>query len=215
MKPAFILFFLLSLSFSSFSQLLVKARAGLNISRLQREEASFRGTEDNQVAKFGPTAGVAVEYLLKKGFSLQAELNYSLKGMKDEGEVVRLNGTYYGYGYNFHYAELPLLLRYAVTEKFRVGFGPSLSYLVKVHEILEGTDNTDPSRTYHKLDIGLNADLSYLFLKRFEVGARYNLGIKMVKYNKEDVEFPGIERVDRLVGRNRTMQVYLAYNFKR
>lgn len=216
LKHKFVLLLLvLGTSFASHSQVLFKARAGLNLSRLQRAAASFRADEDKQVFKPGPVAGAAVEYALKKGFSLQAELNYSLKGLKDKAEVVRNNGTYYGYGYNFHYIELPVLLRYAIKEKFHVGFGPSLSYLLNVDEIIEDIDVTDPSHKYKKLDLGLNADVAYSF-DRFELGVRYNHGLRMVTYKgNEDLELPGSIDLNRKLGRNRTLQVYLAYRFKR
>lgn len=210
-----LLLFLFSLSFSAFSQLMVKARAGLNVSRLQREYASFRSTEDKQVFKLGPNAGVALEIPLEKGFSLQAELNYSLKGMKDRSEIIRNNGTYYGYGFNFHYAELPLLLRYAVTEKFRAGIGASLAWLLKAEESIEGIDVTDAAHEYKKMDVGLNGDVSYLF-NRLEVGARYNHGLLMVKFKgNRDPELTGPEDQYHKVGRNRTLQVYVAYRLKR
>ncbi len=160
MKGIVTLIFLFSLSFSSFSQVLIKARAGLNMSKLQRPAGSFPG-EDNQVFKLGPNIGAAVEVPLKKQFSLQAELNYSLKGLKDNSVIRRGSmGDYHGYGYNFHCIELPLLVRMAVCENFRVGLGPSIAWLAKVEESMEGIDVTDPNTTYTKMDYGINGDVS-------------------------------------------------------
>lgn len=185
------------------------------MSRLQREKASFRSAQDNQVFKFGPTGGIAVEIPLEKRFSLQAELNYSLKGMKDRSEIVRNNGTYYGYGYNLHYAELPVLLRYAVTDKFRAGIGASLSYLVKVDEIIERINVTDTEHEYKKMDVGLNADIAYV-VHRFEIGARYNHSFMMVKFTGGgDRELVGSEKKYENVGKNRTAQAYVAYRLSK
>ena len=184
------------------------------MSKLKRPAGSFIG-QDNQVFKLGPMVGMAAEFPLKKRLSFQAEVMYSLKGLKDNSVVPRGSfGDYHGYGYNFHCLELPLLLRMSFNNNLKVGFGPSVTWLTNIEEIMEGINVTEPGRPFTSFDWGLNGDISYLF-KRFEFGARYYYGLQMIKYNGDsDPEFPANPNITS-IGQNRTFQVYVAYVFRR
>ena len=109
---------------------------------------------------------------------------------------------------------MPFLVRMAVCENFRVGLGPSIAWLAKVEESWEDIDVTNPNAVFTKMDYGVNGDMSYSF-KRFEFGARYNYGFRMIKYTGDaDPEIVGRRDVHS-VGKNRTLQVYVTYVFRR
>jgi hypothetical protein len=119
------------------------------------------------------------------------------------------------------YIDIPVLLRYRLTERLMVSAGPQVSFLTGATDIyrsepLEDVDLTtelDIKDAIKKVDVGAVVDLSYLFSKPMGgkgliLYLRYNLGfIDMVKNNSGDprrnsafqfgAAFPFIEKQDR------------------
>ena len=133
---------------------------------------------------------------------------YSLKGFKAIDHSPYTGD--YEHGYDFHYVELPLLLRYSFSNNFRIGAGPYIAVLVSGKEKVKSDFVFDLETSFTKLDFGLNGDLSYAF-KRFEIFARYNYGLRMVtEVWDQDAEITGSGDKHE-IGKNRTFQVGVAY----
>lgn len=72
--------------------------------------------------------GITVRYIAEKNFGLQAELNYSLRGWREQIDDIRINK----YARSIRYLEFPLLthIYYTMGKRFRGLFhiGPQVSY---------------------------------------------------------------------------------------
>ena len=85
-------------------------RAGLNISNLDFDpDPTFRNDHRN-----GFAFGGFVDWGVSKTFSILTELQYSAEGAKHEDLKA-------------DYIQLPVLLRFSIGDKFKVGAGPMLS----------------------------------------------------------------------------------------
>ncbi|ANE51304.1 porin family protein [Flavisolibacter tropicus] len=217
MKYPIVLVLLLTITNVSFCQLTVTARAGINISHMQRpkpEGVAVR--QDNQVVHIGYHAGASVALPVSKNLSIQTGLFYSLKGLRDTTHLSSwsLGGPAYykGYGYNFHYLELPVLIKAKLSDYIHLGVGPSLSYLVQVDEFLDEKKIGKRDLQLSKMDYGIVGELSYT-KKRFEMGARYSYSLSSVRYERigsNDPEFYN-PYVEESIGKNRSVQFYVGY----
>jgi len=99
-----------------------------------------------------------------------------------------------------NYIDVPVLLRYHLTERFRVSGGPQISFLTGASDIYYSepiddavlTTELDIKESISSIDIGGVIDLSYMFSKPhggkgMVLYLRYNLGfMDMVKNNTGD-----------------------------
>lgn len=118
-------------------------------------------------AKFSYLAGVFYGFPVSEKFGLQIELLYTNKGQGEAGMQTRED---------FHYLNLPIMLQYSITERFRVELGPEVSYLLSQKQWFTfGTQS--PSPFTKNFDAALNLGTNYTFLERLVLGLRYNLGV--------------------------------------
>ena len=214
MKHISMLLFVITISIMSFGQLVIKPKAGMNISQMQTQKTDF-SWQDNQVPKVRFHVGLALEYPIFNQIKVQAELLYTQKGLKDTSHIPsRFLGSpaHKGYGYNFHYLEVPVLIRFPFSSGFHLGVGPSIAYLLKTDNILGGEKVNSQDLTFTKFDYGINGDLSFSF-KQLEIGARYNHSFATLKYsstsNDPELFLPNNE----VIGKNRVFQLYFGYRF--
>lgn len=156
-------------------------------------------------ASFYSAPGMLITAYIRR---IQAELLYSFKGLK--GVQRSPYHPEYKYGFDFHYLELPLLMRLGLSNNFRIGAGPSIACLVKGKETTEKHSAFDLKHTLTSFDFGLHGDLSYAF-RRFEISSRYTQGLHTVDQKwVHDAEISGsVEKI--LKGKNRTFQIGVAY----
>jgi hypothetical protein len=189
----FIGFFVIAIS--SQAQFSLGTRGGLNLS-----DVAINNTTDNPDAesdfmmKAGFHGGIfaIAEMGLRTGIS--AELLYSLKGVKAINNI------------NLHYISLPVLVRYAVTDKFIAEGGPELSYLVSATSKYGNVDNI----WNNKIDLGLDVGVSYLFTPRLSCGLRFNAGFISVIKNAADNSTG-----EKVRYQNRVVQLSMAYTLKK
>lgn len=212
MKLAFFIFFLLVLN-PSFSQVLIKPKIGTAVSCMQTDLPDYSANQ--QVSKARIQAGVAVELPFKKRFVLQPELLYTVKGLRDTFETFSRPwpsaSDFKGYLYNFHYLELPVMIRF-LDHNLRVGAGPSVAYLF--HTKYKSGENMpfNIKRKYSKLDVGLNIEAAYR-IKLLEIGTRFTYGLSDVKQLKNSN--PEVYSDEVIIGKNRSLQFYLSYCFNK
>jgi Outer membrane protein beta-barrel domain len=99
-----------------------------------------------------------------------------------------------------NYIDVPVLLRYHLTERLRISAGPQISFLIGAEDIYRSepidnvvlTTNIDIKKRLSPLDFGGVIDISYLFSKPHGgkgmlLYLRYNLGFTdMIKENTGD-----------------------------
>ena len=122
---------LLSLSNVNAQDVKFGAKTGLNLS-------NFKGDLDNVEAKIGFNIGAFVEIGLSDKFTFQPELLFSTQGAKSEGSE---GFDSYEQTNKVNYLNVPLMLKYAVSDKFALEFGPQIGFLLSADR--EGAQTFD------------------------------------------------------------------------
>lgn len=217
MKKLLFLLLCLSVYFVGKGQIVIKPKIGLTLSRVNPPTPDFFYYQpNNQILKIGFQVGGGVEYNLNSMFTLEADLLYTRKGLRDTTHIRGpfINSYYKGYSYNFHYIELPVLIHFRVDNHLKLGVGPSVSYLVKAQYFLGGEKKNNSSIDYSNFDFGLLGDASWT-VQRFEAGARFTYGLSKVDFVSKyfDPELPS--QSAGTIGKNRTFQFYINYLIKK
>ncbi|MDO7136212.1 porin family protein [Algibacter lectus] len=148
MKKILLFTLLLSLSFYGFSQdIKYGVRGGYNISNLDFDEPYSIENKHRNSIYFGAFATIS----LNKTLSLIPEFQFSAEGAKEE--VINLD-----------YLQMPILLRYRISEKFHAGLGPQVG--LKVHKYEDGIRNfaySGVASVEYKINLMLFADIRYTY----------------------------------------------------
>lgn len=179
-------------------------KAGMNLSGESDHEypaSTFEGS--------GYTTGFALggvfNYQLAHSFDLEADLMYSMQGMKEDLTIMNDNGVFeqtVDYKIRSHYMNLPIVLKYYMMDGLYVECGPQVGYLLSKKDEAETVDMTnsfDSSNT-KKADFSILGGLGIVFKNNMFIDARY---------------IHGMTDTSRLYkgGRNRTFQIVLGYYF--
>ena len=130
--------------------------------------------------QLGFTAGAYVNLPLVDQLSAQMELKYSLLGAHSSDKEVREYG-YLPYSLRLHYAEIPLMLQYNLSN-FRVGGRPldfiTLEAGASVDVRLRATEDVDAdyqvtTSRWNLLSATANAGVHFAFNDHFGLGARF------------------------------------------
>ncbi|MEM6718111.1 MAG: porin family protein [Bacteroidota bacterium] len=155
-------------------------KAGINIS-------NYSGTNLDDIqdglndSRIGALFGFFVDMHLVGDFRFQPEFLYSAQGAKEE--ALRAD-----------YLQIPLMLKYELTEFFNIQVGPQVG--VKVHEF------EDSFKTF---DFGINGGIGVTFIENVAVEARYSLGLADV--------FDEDRTPANFEGNNAVIQIALTYRF--
>lgn len=161
MKKTLLFVVLLGLSYYGFSQgTKYGVRAGYNISNLDFKDVP---PLDNK-HRNGFMIGFFGEYGLSKTVSLMPELQFSSEGANNE--PIRID-----------YLQVPVLLKFRLSEKFNIGFGPQVG--VKVHEYEDNIKNFAYSGV---------GGIEYKLNHSFFLDARYTYGFSNIFDDKVAVE---------------------------
>ena len=140
--------------------------------------------------QLGFTAGVYVNLPFENNLSAQMELKYSLFGAHSSD--IEVNEYYYNpYSLRLHYAEIPLMLQYNLSN-FRVG-GWSLDFLTleagaSIDVRLRATEDVDTdyqitTSRWNLLSATANAGLHFAFNEHFGLGARFMYSIAPCRFS--------------------------------
>jgi len=152
-------------------------KGGLNLTNLYSSEANTNHM------KAGFNAGVFAKLPVTKGFSIQPEILYSLKGNKSNYDnILQGSGEY---RFNLGYVEVPVLAVVNLAPNFNLHLGGYAAYLVNANvknvnsngDVQGATDlNTSD---FNKWDFGLAGGLGF-DIQHFTLGARYNYGLSHI-----------------------------------
>ncbi len=152
-------------------------KAGLNLTNLYITNAS------DEHLKAGFNAGVFAKLPGTRGFSIQPELLYSVKGAKDDyNNFVEGSGEYQ---FNTGYIEMPVLAVVNLARNFNLHLGGYAAYMVSanvqdVHSNGTITGATDlDANNFQRWDFGLVGGLGF-DIENFTIGARYNYGLQNI-----------------------------------
>jgi len=179
-------------------------KGGVNFTNLYSSEA----TTDHM--KTGFNAGVFAKLPVTKGFSIQPEILYSLKGAKESYDnFLQGSGEY---RFNLGYVEVPVLAVVNLAPNFNLHLGGYAAYLVNAN-VKNVNDNGDiqgatdlSTSDFNKWDFGLVGGLGF-DIQNFTLGARYNYGLS--KIGKSD------NLAGQLAGnaKNAGISVYVGFGF--
>jgi hypothetical protein len=137
------------------------AKGGLNLSDVVLNNVVNPDLEAEYRTKLGPHAGFFLRVEFDELWSFAPELLYSQKGVIAVDTKIHLN-----------YVTIPLLVKYAVSDNFRVEGGPEIGYLFlaksrygKVNDVCSNS-----------LDIAANVGIEYLISEKLFLGVRLGAG---------------------------------------
>ena len=162
------------------------------------------------------TGGIMVRYISESHFGIQAELNYSQRGWKEQTDTVHVNR----YARSLSYLELPLLthiyFNLAKPVRLFVNLGPQISYYIGEKEIDREVNNPEQITSYydvsvqHPFEYGLKGTMGLEF--RTKTGSiildgRYYYGLSDIFNNTKADLFQA--------SHNQVLGVNLTYLFRR
>ena len=186
----------------------IGAKVGLNL-------ASITGGDvygEDSDTKIGFNQGLFAEISLSDKFIFQPELLFSTQGnVYKQGsfdDLIKIT-------IELDYLNIPLLIKYAVSDKFALEFGPQLGFLLSANTDVEGIlfDNEtisvrqDVKDSFKSIDLGLNFGISIDVSEKVMIGARYNLGLSNIS-DEEDI---GIE--EDINVKNSLFSMFVGYRF--
>ncbi len=151
-------------------------KGGVNFTNLYTEDVD----DNNMLISFN--AGLVAILPITDMIALQPEVIYSGKGaeLKYDNAFAEGNAKF-----RLSYIEVPILLRFNLTDNFSLQAGPYLSYLVNA-DIKSESDNDIfnsqvdlDTNDFNKFDYGLAAGVEF-DLNPIGIGARYNYGLANV-----------------------------------
>ncbi|MEM6687568.1 MAG: porin family protein [Bacteroidota bacterium] len=152
-------------------------KAGINLSNYSGSNLDDIQSGLND-ARIGFVAGFFLDMHLAGDIRFQPELLYSAQGAKEEG--LRAD-----------YLQVPLMIKYEVTEFLNIQVGPQVG--VKIHEFEDNFKN---------FDFGINGGIGVNIMENFGIEARYNLGL---------ADMFDEDRAPNLEGKNAVIQIGLTY----
>jgi opacity protein-like surface antigen len=149
-------------------------KVGLNLS-------NFTGDLDDSDSKIGFNIGAFAEISLSDKFIFQPELLFSSQGAKFEESDNNFSSEE---TLKFNYLNMPLMIKFAASDKFALEFGPQLGFLLSAKSKFEQTfdgetfsEEVDIKDSVKSIDFGLNFGASFDVSENIMIGARYNLGL--------------------------------------
>ncbi|MBE5032559.1 porin family protein [Gallalistipes aquisgranensis] len=168
----------------AFAQPKLGIKAGLNL-------ADISNVEDSKM-KPSFYAGAFVDFQISDFFTLSPELLYSRQGAYfKEGDLKRWE--------RLNYLNIPVMCKFTVVKGLSVDVGPQFGFNLNGKAKMKYDDQeykTSISDEFNTFDFGLNMGLSYMISEKFDVAARYNLGLTdVVKDNEGDACRNGVIQI--------------------
>lgn len=238
MKGLFLIFVSLFLITNAQAQLLIGPKIGVQVVSAQFQKINDYSDSVRSYLKPGFNIGSVLNLKVNKQFSLQFELNYTLRGKHLETtfeEEIKNKASY-------HFIESPALLRYSLKKqklRYFINAGPVLSYWlggsgkIKAQSPFETEDDVlkysvsfkdrgdgtekiffnDVNRFQIGVDFGFGVQLPVKKGQKMMIEARYNVG--HTNYGKKNSVRNAIpEYNDNLESANSSFNISAAYVFE-
>ncbi|MGQ7946854.1 porin family protein [Flavobacterium sp. WC2509] len=156
-------------------------KGGVNFSNIYNEEVD----DNNVLTSFN--AGIYASFPITDLIAIQPEILYSQKGAELKYDNAFATGEA---KFKLNYIEVPVLVKFNLTENLNIHAGPYVAYLVdaQVKNNSEGgsfnfEDNYN-NDDFNKFDAGLSGGIGLEF-NSVGFGARYNYGLSKIGKEKE------------------------------
>lgn len=196
-KKLGVLFALLAITCSSYSQSSLGGKIGINASNI-----NYPSSINNPSYIYGLNAGIVGSYAFNSKISGQIELLYSMQGYEDRKTFIEKDGSISGMKLRLHYINVPILAKlYPFNSGVNIQIGPQLGLMIARQLKLDKESNTDRSiRDKQIFDFGLCIGLGYDFNNNIFIDSRYLLGINSIYKNVDTFQ-------------NRCFQLSIGYKF--
>lgn len=166
MKKSIILFLFSSLLLSAQQNGgSIGVKGGLNLS-------TITGKNDfDFAAKLAYHLGFMFESTVSESVSLQPEILFSSQGANEQSSYEDLE-------FRLNYVNVPILIKYYVSEGFSIDGGAQLGVLVAAKQSYHSSKDIDIKTNFSDTDYGLLIGTSYKFINKINLSARYNFGLK-------------------------------------
>ena len=172
-------------------------KAGVNIAN-QKYGGDFNVDTKAIVLFHG---GVFVTWMFTEKLGLQPEVLFSMQGTKEDDT--------YEYKVIANYINIPVLVRYDITDMFSVHAGPQFGMLLSAEGEYSGGNGKQDIKEYYKgtdIGIAIGAEADDLPLN-LGVGVRYILGLTNVAEDNVDFQDGSIK--------NGIIQIYVKFRLKK
>jgi hypothetical protein len=186
-------------------------KGGLNLSTLTVADA-----DDSNIIP-GFHAGLFADIFVADKVSIGPEIHFSTKGVKAtyDANLLGLNLATGETRLDLYYVDIPVYVKYYLSEDFNFHLGPYAGMLTKAKietdaellDFIEVDDSENMDReVFNTLDYGVSMGLGFI-VEPVRIGFNYNLGLNRVA--KED------DSMESLLGdaKNNVIQVYLGFSF--
>jgi hypothetical protein len=173
-------------------------KGGVNMSNLYSDSDDI----DDENALWGFNAGVFAAFPIADNIFIQPEILYTTKGAELDYNFAGIEGNS---KFKLGYVEVPLLVRFNLTENFNIHVGGYASYLVNAKAKGEGDFEFEEdldADDFERFDAGLSAGVGVDF-NPISIGLRYNYGLTTIGKERDGVTFPDVK--------NSNLSLYLAY----
>jgi hypothetical protein len=167
-------------------------KAGAN---LANQKWTSNGISLDTKARPGIHGGVFVVIMINEKFGVQPEALFSMQGSRWDfsGDDSK---------FKFNYLNVPVLLRYNITEMISIHAGPQFGFLLGAEAEDESGDTADIKDDIKGIDVAGATGVEIDLPMGFGFGARYVLGFSNIA--EDDPDFDGEIK-------NRTFQLYVKY----
>ena len=177
-------------------------KGGVNMSNLYSDSDDI----NDENALWGFNAGVFAAFPIADNVFIQPEILFSTKGAELDYDISGVEGTN---KFKLNYIEVPLLIRFNLTENFNIHVGGYASYLVSAKLSGDGDVEFDEeldADDFERFDAGLSAGVGVDF-NPISIGLRYNYGLTTIGKEREafgeSYTFPD--------AKNSNLSLYVAY----
>ncbi len=142
--------------------------------------AQIHGDNSWGFNKLGPVGGVFVKKQLNPSWHLRLEMIYIQKGARKN--PVPAKGDYTEFFHRLNYIEMPLSLRWQLTEKYNLEIGAAIAGLIheKSKVVLPGPLGF--TGNFERRDVSVLLGVGYQISKNIEVNIRFTNSIIPISY---------------------------------
>lgn len=180
------------------------------------EKKDWGGTLSDPEMVFRFHGGITADRALSEKISISSGLIFSSKGADYSGGQYDASSQFFTYSYvtKLSYLDLPVILTYALSKKWLVGFGPQVSFLLNAKvknddatQRIWGLPETEDVKDYYNsLDAGLNIGTTYYLTETIGLQLFYQAGLTKIGQEK------GTEQTFAVT--NQMMRLSLCYTLK-
>jgi len=151
------------------------AKGGLNLANITGSDAGGSNM------KAGFHVGAFVEIPIADKLIIQPEIHYSNQGTQQDGAF---EGISFDAKFQLNYINVPVMFKYAITEKFSIEGGPYVGFLtsakIEVDVAGFGSNSEDVKELFKSTDFGLGIGMNYDFSDVIFANVRYQAGLTQI-----------------------------------